>query len=151
MHQNYRSIFTILFKQQKFLYKHKSPFLLLFIYLIANKFLKLVKNNLKKNSSNSDKQEREMISQKKFFSKFFSKLTKIQTCKRDLAINLNTSLTIAKISKKFLKLKFTSISNAIGNISLHSKFLSKSHPQSQFERLIFSKIWVHVQLFLLTF
>lgn len=81
-----------------------------------------------------------MIYPKKFYKKFYSKSTKIQDYNKNSEINLITYLIIVKISKKFHKLKFISISNMIGNILPHNKLLSKNHPLSLSEKLIFSEI-----------
>ena len=144
MHQNSHNICTTLFKQQKFLYNHKSPFLLLFICLIERKFPKSGKNNWKKNSSNSDKQEKEMISQKRFLKKFFSKSIKIPISTKSLAMNFNTFSIIVKTLKKFHKLKFINTSNVIGNILLHNKFSSKSLQPLLSVKSISLKTWVPV-------
>lgn len=149
MHQNSHNICTTLFKQLKFLCNHKSPFLSLFICLIERKFRKSEKNNWKKSSSNSDKQEKETISQKKFLKKFFSKSTKIPIFMKNLVMSFNTFLIIVKILKKFHKLKFTNTSNVIGNILLLNKFSSKSLQPSLSVKLISLKTWELVQLFLL--
>lgn len=120
-HPSFQNIFTILFRLQKFLYKLKSQFLLHFTYLTVKKFQKLGKNSSKRNSSNSDKQVREMIFHKKFFKRFFSKSIRIQVSMKSLEMSFNTSLIIAKILKKSLKQKFINISNVIGNILLLNK------------------------------
>lgn len=150
MHQNCHNICTTLFKQQKFLYNHKSPFLSLFICQIERKFQKLEKNNYKKSSSNSDRQEKETISQKRFLKKFFFKSIKTLIFMKNLEMNFNTSLIIVKILKKFHKLKFTNTSNVIGNILLHNKFSLKSLQPSLSVKSISLKIWVPAQLSLLT-
>lgn len=151
IHQNSHSTFTILFKQQRFLYKPKSPFLLLFTCLIERKFPKSEKNNWKKSSSNLDKQEKEMISQKRYLKKFFSKSIKIPIFMKNLAMNFNTFSIIAKILKKFHKLKFTNTSNVIGNILPHNKSLLKSHQPLLSVKLTFLKTWVPVLLSLLMY
>ena len=151
MHQNSQSTFTILFKQQRFLYKPKSPSLLLFICLIERKFRKSEKNNWKKSSSNLDKQEKEMISQKRYLKKFFSKSIKIPIFMKNLAMNSNTFSIIVKTLKKYHKPKFTNTSNVIGNILPHNKLLLKSLQPLPSVKLIFLKTWAPVLLSLLMY
>lgn len=147
MHPSSQSIFSVWSKIQKFLFKPKSQFLWLCIFQTENKSQKLVKRSWKRNSKNSEKLEKETIFQRKYWNKFCSRSIKIPFFRKNLAMNSTIYLTIAKTLKKYLRQRFTSISNAIGNILPLSRSQLRSHQQSQSEKLTSWKIWALVQQF----
>ncbi len=129
MHQSCPNTCIAWSRIQKFPFKLRSPYLWHCIFLTENKSQKLEKKNLKRNSRNSGKPVREMISLRRSCKRFFSKSTKTPFYKRNSVTNSNTCWTIAKTLKRCQKQRFTNTWNVIGNILHQSKSPLRSHQQ----------------------
>lgn len=147
MLQSSQSTCFVWSKTPKFHSRHKSPFRWLCIFLTERKFQKLVRNNLKRNWNNSEKQEKETTFLRKSSKKFCSKSTKTLSSRKNLAMSSTTCSITVKILRKCLKPKFTSTSNAIGNTSPLNRSQSRSHQLSLSEKSIFWGTLEHVLQF----